>query len=178
MNTARQTCEKCAHAVMRRCTVCGLHGGAAAGQRRDGRGVFGAPPAVTAVGGTRCCVRRCRRTPIFSSASPARPTGLGVVDPHIVGCRTAAIRGPTVDRHGLRQRDRPGRGDGPAVPGWDGARRVLAVVAAVGAALDHAHHRGLLHRDVKPGNIMISHPDDGSPAANFVVRLRYCPARR
>ncbi|OMC47980.1 hypothetical protein A5744_06120 [Mycobacterium sp. IS-1264] len=38
---------------------------------------------------------------------------------------------------------------------------VLAVVSGVGDALDHAHHRGLLHRDVKPANIMISHPDDG-----------------
>jgi serine/threonine protein kinase len=38
---------------------------------------------------------------------------------------------------------------------------VLAVVNAVADALDHAHHRGLLHRDVKPANIMASQPEDG-----------------
>lgn len=37
---------------------------------------------------------------------------------------------------------------------------VVAVVAAVSDALDHAHHRGLLHRDVKPANIMVSRADD------------------
>jgi hypothetical protein len=39
--------------------------------------------------------------------------------------------------------------------------QVIDIMTAVGAALDHAHHRGLLHRDVKPANIMVSHPDDG-----------------
>ncbi|MEE6136218.1 serine/threonine-protein kinase [Mycobacterium sp. 050128] len=48
-------------------------------------------------------------------------------------------------------------------PGRMPAEEVLAIVTAVGAALDHAHHRGLLHRDIKPGNIMISRPDDSSP---------------
>jgi hypothetical protein len=48
-------------------------------------------------------------------------------------------------------------------PGGMPAGEVVAIVTAVGAALDHAHHRGLLHRDIKPGNIMISRPDDGSP---------------
>jgi serine/threonine protein kinase len=42
------------------------------------------------------------------------------------------------------------------------AGEVVEVVSAVANALDHAHHLGLLHRDVKPENIMISRPDDGS----------------
>lgn len=33
--------------------------------------------------------------------------------------------------------------------------QVLTIVDAVAAALDYAHGQGLLHRDVKPGNIMI-----------------------
>lgn len=36
------------------------------------------------------------------------------------------------------------------------------IVTAVGSALDHAHERGLLHRDVKPANILISDPGTGS----------------
>ncbi len=36
---------------------------------------------------------------------------------------------------------------------------ILRAVAAVCDALEHAHHRGVIHRDVKPGNIMLR--DDG-----------------
>ena len=38
---------------------------------------------------------------------------------------------------------------------------VVRLVTAVGEALDYAHQRGLLHRDVKPANILIADPGTG-----------------
>lgn len=39
------------------------------------------------------------------------------------------------------------------------APQVAEIVTAVAGALDYAHQRSLLHRDVKPANILLSHPD-------------------
>ena len=38
---------------------------------------------------------------------------------------------------------------------------VAEIVIAVAEALDYAHERDLLHRDVKPANILLSHPGSG-----------------
>lgn len=52
---------------------------------------------------------------------------------------------------------------------------VAAIVTAVGSALDYAHSKGLLHRDVKPANILLANADD--PAQRRILLTDFGIAR-
>jgi hypothetical protein len=56
------------------------------------------------------------------------------------------------------------RREGPLAPD-----HALAVAAQVGSALDAAHARGLLHRDVKPANILLESGEPGAPPIAYLA---------
>src|SRR6266566_4723945 len=75
------------------------------------------------------------------------------------------VRGPTLEGALARER-----------PSLDAA---LRVAREIGAALDHAHERGVVHRDVKPSNILIDHDSGRALLTDFgvahVVRVATSP---
>lgn len=70
------------------------------------------------------------------------------------------------------------RGIDAAAVGVFEPERAVRIVSEVAGALDFAHNHGVLHRDIKPGNILLSAPEPGRPEqvllADFgIARLHF-----
>ncbi|MDO9408753.1 serine/threonine-protein kinase, partial [Patulibacter sp.] len=93
--------------------------------------------------------------------------------PGSAGSRSSAAGPPTLSPSPFR-RPSPGEADptvalpsvrpGDAPPGGLPPEEAVRIVEAVAAGLDHAHSRGILHRDVKPGNVLLQTDGDVTPS--------------
>ena len=81
----------------------------------------------------------------------------GLNHPHCQNLRFRRIRLHPLPGHGIRE----GRYFGAVDLIFEsfGLQEIVAIVTQVCDALDHAHERGVIHRDIRPGNTMLD--DDG-----------------
>ncbi|HVK09562.1 MAG TPA: serine/threonine-protein kinase, partial [Gemmataceae bacterium] len=93
--------------------------------------------------------------------------------PHIVPVYEVGTWGPGIPYFVMKWYPGGSLAECPAGPGAD-LRRHVRVVEAVARAVHHAHQRGILHRDLKPGNVLLD--EDGRPhVVDFGLAGRFDP---
>ena len=88
-------------------------------------------------------------------------------EPHVIPIsRLGRDRRQSLHRHAAGPRPRPSRVSqrGPLKP-----ERAVAIIRQIAAALDAAHAQGMIHRDVKPQNILVTSIEDFAYLIDFGI---------
>lgn len=98
--------------------------------------------------------RRLNRVAAAAGKRPARPA-----DAPAPGRSSSPFKRPSSASDDPTLASSSSRADA-APPGGLPPEEAVRVLEGVAAGLDHAHSRGILHRDVKPGNVLLEAADD------------------
>lgn len=55
---------------------------------------------------------------------------------------------------------------------------IKTLILKILLGLDHAHSRGLIHRDIKPGNVLMNLRDESAVIADWGLADFYFPSKR
>jgi predicted Ser/Thr protein kinase len=96
----------------------------------------------------------------------------GLAHPHIVACYQAGVTGEGNPYLVMEYIDGPNLRDWINLHGAMPERQALAMARDLAHALEHANGQGIIHRDVKPENVLLQKRDQAAPGDPFPYQVK------